>query len=812
MQLGTQGVDAKISGTNSNPVQFKVQTNEVSFDILSKGLYGDPTRAVIRELSCNAWDAMVAAGKRNEPFEVHLPTQLKPIFSIKDYGTGLKFVKGGCPKCHGLGHIADVVCEDCNGTGDYDAVMRLMCTYFASNKTDSNEFIGALGLGSKSPFAYTNKRQQNGSATTGGFTITNRYEGKTRIYTACVKLGLPACIPMQVMDTPDAPNGVEISFPVDTRDIWEFENKAASVFEFFQPRPKLNKDITIHAATYSVKTEKWGMRTEAETVQGTGLRAIQGNVQYAVGNIDISRLTEAQRKMVSMPIDMFFPIGELSVAANRENLQLDDRTIANILKALDVVQAKLMEEVKRQIDAMPTEWQARFKIYELMNQPGMGGLVSDAYHKGMLDGKYSNFKLNGTKVHINELDYNNVTMVEFRHNDRARRKAKKENLFEHATPQRRTDALQDVAAGARKKSEFDVKFDVNNSTIIVLNDTKQSGDKWVNYLLQNDRGEFEKYRKVVFITRVSKFITIDKAMGDAMTILNKLGNPPSVLISALKAKYEPLIKAEREATPRVPREKMSVRQLMTYMPYMRRRSTSGWTKVWTKADDMEELSDSSITKFYLLLENGSDAGVSSGFYNVRSCVEFYAKVRECSEFGIGTIYGIKKGSKLLEDPSFVPVRPYVEAKLKSILTPAKQMAMSLSARPFSTEWSSILDYVVEHPQLLMHDSPIRQFALGLKAAKAQDRSNDSTLVQIAQQIGFKISNVADYSQAWGEVIKLYPMLKFCSRKSYSGGSIEEKTAVVDYIRVTDEQRRASQRFVLSNVQVVNDTEMETVNA
>jgi len=77
------------------------------------------------------------------------------------------------------------------------------------------------------------------------------------------------------------------------------------VFEFFEPRPILNKPIDIQTPTYSVKTSLWGMRTEAKTEQGSGLRAIMGNVQYTVGNIDTSRLSDAQRKLVGMQLTYF---------------------------------------------------------------------------------------------------------------------------------------------------------------------------------------------------------------------------------------------------------------------------------------------------------------------------------------------------------------------------------------------------------------------------------------------------------------------------------------------------------------------------
>ena len=107
--------------------EFRIRNSAKAFNILSSGLYANKIRAIIRELSCNAVDSHVAAGKQDTPFDVHLPNQLDPTFRIRDYGTGLT----------------------------HDQVLNIYTTYFESTKTESNQFIGALGLGSKSPFSYT---------------------------------------------------------------------------------------------------------------------------------------------------------------------------------------------------------------------------------------------------------------------------------------------------------------------------------------------------------------------------------------------------------------------------------------------------------------------------------------------------------------------------------------------------------------------------------------------------------------------------------------------------------------------------------
>ena len=131
-----------IASTN----QFSIQTSSKMFHILSNSLYSDKVMAVIRELSTNALDAHISAGNKN-PFKVTLPTSANPLFMVRDYGTGLS-------------------------QADMES---LYTTYGASNKNNSNDFVGCLGLGSKSPFAYSKS-----------FTTTSYFNGKKYTYVAAI--------------------------------------------------------------------------------------------------------------------------------------------------------------------------------------------------------------------------------------------------------------------------------------------------------------------------------------------------------------------------------------------------------------------------------------------------------------------------------------------------------------------------------------------------------------------------------------------------------------------------------------------------
>lgn len=206
MKTQTHSTTTKVSGNASAPRTFAIQASTSAFATLSSGLYNDKIRAIIRELACNAWDAHVMAGKKDVPFDIHLPTELEPVFRITDYGVGLS----------------------------HEDVLNLYCTYFSSNKSQSNDVVGALGLGSKSPFCYTQSLDDPQ-----GFTVVSRFGGMKRIYSAYVEDGAPTIVCLSD-EKSDEPNGLDVEFAVNTEDVWEFENKAKDALEFFDPMPKVN--------------------------------------------------------------------------------------------------------------------------------------------------------------------------------------------------------------------------------------------------------------------------------------------------------------------------------------------------------------------------------------------------------------------------------------------------------------------------------------------------------------------------------------------------------------------------------------------
>jgi hypothetical protein len=818
MKMQHKGNAVRVSGAQTGPQNISIRATAEMFSLLSNALYSDKIRAIIRELSCNAWDSHAMAGKTEVPFEIHLPTDFEPTFSIKDFGTGLnpaaeyvyeiEMIETPYGKQFGEKRIGKKQPQQELKKGQIvkiiDEVVDLYCTYGNSNKGDSNETIGYFGVGSKSPFCYCE-----------GFTIINRYDGVTTIYSAFInEEGKPQVNSMDSTATPDAVNGLEVTFPVKKNDIWEFENKAKMALEFFVPRPILNIDLDIPIPTYTIRTETWGMRSGGSG--NTGLRAIQGKVQYTVGNIDISKLTEKQQSITSLPLDIFFPIGQLAVAASRETLQLDETTVANILAMLDNIYNSMLEEVQKKVDSCKEPWQARVLIYELSHAPGIGKLVNDAHNNGQFCKNYKNFTLADKHPVINQLDAKSVHVAEFSHNYRGSQYAKKEHTF--CRGDKRLEMFHEVQTNVHTREDFDVAFPVQPNVLMVINDVKIGAEKYIHYFLQeaadneeviSETGERtqSKVKTVFLFSRANKDVEVIAAVREAEDMMVKLGNPPCIRLSELKTRYAHILDARKAPTALAPaRDILVLVDKVVSSTGAGSYSVKGWTKAWVRSDTQP-----AGRKFYIPVENlaatEDEFDTETGGHDL---TEFVQNVKKSGKFaGITAktpIYGLKKEHKLrAKKQEWVSFVPYVMGQIKKVMTPAQAKELSILYHDWDSgsEFDETLERIaIDKP--LAADSPFQTFCEELAIAqKADDDDELKALVevlQLAEERGkYTPANMIDYNEEWEKVSILYPMLSLISRNYSYDRSIEKENILLDYLRTMDASRKASSQSATAAV-------------
>lgn len=336
MKVQKKAIDITRTGVVETQA-FTIKASGKAFQILSSGLYSDKILAIVRELSSNAYDAHVDAENQDTPFTVHLPNNLEPWFSIHDYGVGLS----------------------------HKDVMTMYSTYFDSTKTDTNDATGMLGLGSKSPFSYTES-----------FTVTSYFNGEQRTYLVDLgeegvpQISLAAGFPI---DT-DQHNGLEIQFAVKNGDFREFENKAHQVYKRYSPLPEVVgvPNFEIEPVKYLFTGKNWRLIKTTQTGGYAKCYVIQGTVAYpvdlgAMRNID----HDSYDVLFGLNLEMDFPIGELDVAANRETLSYDERTVANLVKRADIAKKEIGKEISAQFKGCKSLWEARKMWIEVFGGDSM---------------------------------------------------------------------------------------------------------------------------------------------------------------------------------------------------------------------------------------------------------------------------------------------------------------------------------------------------------------------------------------------------------------------------------------------------------
>lgn len=305
------------------------------FSFFADGIYGNKKVAVLRELVANAVDAHVMAGKPNTPVRVKLPTTDDPTVMVSDEGIGMS---------------SDFMLND------------FMRYTEASTKTQSNDQIGAFGVGSKSPLAIVDQ-----------FTIISTHNGLRSTYVVFKDEDLIPSIGLLAQEQTSDDNGVTIMFAPD--DLIGWEDAAKQALSYFNPLP-VGCELT--PPQYVAQDETWGIRAQ----QGNP-GVIMGGIYYPVdpANFDYDTRSTA---IFRYGIDLVMPIGSCSVALSREALSYDEATKASIKLALRQAEASVVEKISTMFDQYPTLFEAKLALAKELTQAGPRAqfLRENARYKG----------------------------------------------------------------------------------------------------------------------------------------------------------------------------------------------------------------------------------------------------------------------------------------------------------------------------------------------------------------------------------------------------------------------------------------------
>lgn len=327
-------VASTLTETNSLPgeeIPFSIGNTVWVMKNLAK-LYSDSTTAPIREISTNAMDSHIMAGRADVPIEVTLPTIMDPYFTVQDFGLGLSE-------------------EEVTGT---------YTRFGDSTKRDTNDVNGMYGFGSKAPIAYTNQ-----------FTVQAVKDG-VELHAVISRRPDYSMVLKVVHKRPTtASNGVKIIIPVHNRD--EFRQKAKDFYRFWRPGTVLVDGKQPEQAV----GDKIDDNLYFSPNPGVSY-VVMGNVGYRIHNPEA---LFRNSKMNNVSFVAYVEGGAVEHTPSREDLEYTDHTKATLYKVIEDFEAKMLVESRKQIENAPNHLEA-WKLWYSWSKNIGANLFKDMEYKG----------------------------------------------------------------------------------------------------------------------------------------------------------------------------------------------------------------------------------------------------------------------------------------------------------------------------------------------------------------------------------------------------------------------------------------------
>lgn len=317
MKTGNESTQVLV-GKTAGTATYGVSNDPMMMSMLSTGFYGNPLRTSIQEVLFNAWDAHKMGNCTDKPIEVTISESAGLV--IRDFGPGISK-------------------ED---------MIPIYCIYGASTKREDSNATGGFGLGSKSPYAYTDS-----------FTVVSHHNGVKSMYLAqrsCEENNGGPGLTTIMSDVPTDETGLMVSIPLKTINdmmrteryihelMWKsgirlqltIENSSSDPMCFDNPTPPYN--------TYFNGSD---MNADAE------LMAIYGGVRYPIHSRDEYEKEFNMLSDLSSKIGTFyfsFPPDTLCPLPNREGLNFNSQTIEHILVQMEIAMESINELMEPAID------------------------------------------------------------------------------------------------------------------------------------------------------------------------------------------------------------------------------------------------------------------------------------------------------------------------------------------------------------------------------------------------------------------------------------------------------------------------------
>lgn len=296
----------------NNNDKCKISNNGAIFQILSSKLYSDKFNSIVREISSNMYDSHKAANKLDVPFEINLTYE---YIEFKDFGVGLS----------------------------EEEIEQIYKVYFNSTKSADNDFIGGFGLGSKTPFAYTNI-----------FNIISKKNGKKLEYICFMDNQFqPNIKKINESEVDMDDTGFTVKFNIaNTTDYNDFLSAIQHNFDYYKVKPLFNHKPLESSQNHNVSKkfikEFDSFKYELSLVNNynywnQNINIIVGNIQY---DIDLTKLEGFDDRMFyNYILDIFIPVGSVSLTVNREKLEYDKNTVEFLKNCFASIKKDIIDQL-----------------------------------------------------------------------------------------------------------------------------------------------------------------------------------------------------------------------------------------------------------------------------------------------------------------------------------------------------------------------------------------------------------------------------------------------------------------------------------
>lgn len=276
-------------------------------------LYSDPVMAVVREYSTNALDSHVAAGN-DLPILVTLPTSTDLRFTVQDFGLGLSL----------------------------DDMRNTYLSYGSSDKRESDDFNGTLGLGSKSGLTYAPL----------GWQVRAVKDGRRVLaVVAHDSDGVGTMRSLDEADT-DEPNGVTITIPVEAGDLSAFVSAARRLFYVWKPGQVLVRfgETGTFEEPESYVNDPSLIWLDESVAVGRDIQqsmVVMGNVPYRIN----------KRSGWGYGVIADVPMGSVHFTPSREDLHFTPHTDETIDLLMEFVDTRAEEKVLEYLKSGATPYE-----------------------------------------------------------------------------------------------------------------------------------------------------------------------------------------------------------------------------------------------------------------------------------------------------------------------------------------------------------------------------------------------------------------------------------------------------------------------